>query len=201
MANYADCANNPDTPRVLRKMARIASYHSVAFAPMMWEGKGIGVIGVARSARPFTDRELRIMQGFADQAVIAIQNARLFRETQTALARQTASADILRVISQSPTDTTPVFEEIVRLGVRIVSSDLAVVMLAGPAEFEVGGPTPREGLETSKATAFPARPRPSAISRRGPALAQRSCTCRIGARWTCRLSSRDLRPIRRVAPA
>ena len=114
VANYADCANNPDTPRVLQKMARIASYHSVAFAPMMWEGKGIGVVGVARSARPFTDKELRIMQSFADQAVIAIQNARMFKETQTALVRQTASADILRVISQSPSETKPVFDAIVR---------------------------------------------------------------------------------------
>ncbi len=162
VANYADCANNPDTPRVLRKMARIASYHSVAFAPMMWEGKGIGVIGVARSARPFTDRELRIMQGFADQAVIAIQNARLFRETQAALARQTASTDILRVISQSPTDTTPVFEEIARLGVRIVSSDLAVVMLAGPAEFEVVARATKEGLEDLKGEQhFPLNPDPA----------------------------------------
>lgn len=61
---------------------------------MIWEGKGIGVTCVARSAKAFTDKELRISQGFADHAVIAIQNARRFNETQASLARQTASADI-----------------------------------------------------------------------------------------------------------
>jgi signal transduction histidine kinase/CheY-like chemotaxis protein len=129
VANYADCANNPDTPPVLRRMARIASYHSVAFAPMMWEGQGIGVIGVARPARPFTDRELRIMQGFADQAVIAIQNARLFRETQAALVRQTASADILRVISEAQTDLAPVFEAILKRAAALCDAPMVSLNL------------------------------------------------------------------------
>lgn len=143
VANFADCANNPDAPRVLRKMARIAGYHSVAFAPMMWEGKGIGVIGVARRARPFTDRELQIMQGFADQAVIAIQNARLFRETQTALVRQTASADILRVISESPGETKPVFDAIVTTAIRLLRSDMAFVMISDADTYApVAGATP-----------------------------------------------------------
>ena len=146
VVNYADCANNPDTPRVLRKMARIAGYHSVAFAPMMWEGNGIGVIGVARRARPFADRELQIMQGFADQAVIAIQNARLFRETQTALVRQTASADILRVISESPAETKPVFDAIVTTAIRLLGSDMAFVMISDADTYApVAGATP-DGL-------------------------------------------------------
>ncbi|WP_223428363.1 GAF domain-containing protein [Tateyamaria pelophila] len=119
VVNYADCANNPNIPPVLKKMARIASYHSVAFAPMVWEGKGIGVVGVARSAKDFSDKELRIMQGFADQAVIAIQNARLFNETQKALARQTASADVLRVISQSPDNLQPVLDRITSSAIEV----------------------------------------------------------------------------------
>ena len=129
VANFADCAHNPDTPPVLRRMARIASYHSVAFAPMMWEGKGIGAVGVARAARPFTDKELRIMQGFADQAVIAIQNARLFKETQTALVRQTASADILRVISEAQTDLAPVFEAILSRAAALCDAPLVSLNL------------------------------------------------------------------------
>ncbi|MEX0282804.1 MAG: GAF domain-containing protein [Arenibacterium sp.] len=133
VANYADCANNPDIPKVLRKMAQIASYHSVAFAPMVWEGKGIGVVGVARSEKPFNDKELRIMQGFADQAVIAIQNARMFRETNEALERQTASADILRVISETQTDIQPVFDAILGHAAEICAAPMVSMNLANEA--------------------------------------------------------------------
>ncbi|MFK7744635.1 MAG: GAF domain-containing protein [Roseobacter sp.] len=129
VANFSDCLNNPDVPAVLQRMAKTAGYHSVAFAPMIWEGKGIGVVSVARSSKPFTDKELGIMQGFADQAVIAIQNARLFKETQSALSRQTASADILRVISKSPTDTTPVFDAIAMAGSQLLNCDGATIMI------------------------------------------------------------------------
>jgi signal transduction histidine kinase/DNA-binding response OmpR family regulator len=146
VTNYANVQNNPDTPGVLRRMGKIAGYHSVAFAPMIWEGRGIGVVGVARSAKPFIDKELRILQGFADQAVIAIQNARLFNETQSSLARQTASADILRVISQSPTDVMPVFEAIVQAGVNLVSSDLACLITKHGTGFRTRANATPEGL-------------------------------------------------------
>ena len=129
VVNYADCQNNPKVPAVLQKMARVASYHSVAFAPMIWEGKGIGVVGVARSKRPFNDKELRIMQGFADQAVIAIQNARLFKETQTSLVRQTASAEILRVVSETQSDLTPVFEAILSRAAQLCDAPMASMNL------------------------------------------------------------------------
>ncbi|MEH6647937.1 GAF domain-containing protein [Sulfitobacter sp.] len=149
VANYADCTTNPDTPPVLQKMARIASYHSVAFAPMIWEGKGIGVVGVARSERAFNDKELRIMQGFADQAVIAIQNARLFKETQTALVRQTASADILRVISGAQQDAKPVFYAIAEAGVHLLKSDSVSVLVRDGDHFSpVAGFTPEGRLDS-----------------------------------------------------
>ena len=147
VANFADIQNDPDSPPVLKRMAQVAGYHSVAFAPMIWEGKGIGVVGVARSHSPFNDKELRIMQGFADQAVIAIQNARMFNDTQTALVRQTASADILRMISESVTDVTPVFEAIVQAGVRLVPSNRVVVMVADADTFWLGAQATPEGLK------------------------------------------------------
>jgi GAF domain-containing protein/CheY-like chemotaxis protein len=112
VAHYPDVLNNPDTPPVLRRVGKVAGYHSVAFAPMVWEGRGIGAVGVARARGAFSDRELALLQTFADQAVIAIQNARLFNETQNALEQQTASAEILRVISSSVSDTQPVFDSI-----------------------------------------------------------------------------------------
>jgi signal transduction histidine kinase/DNA-binding response OmpR family regulator len=149
VANFADVQNDPDTPSVLQRMGKVAGYHSVAFAPMIWNGKGIGVVGVARSHTPFTEKELRIMQGFADQAVIAIQNARMFNDTEAALARQTASADILRVISASPTDVTPVFEAIVLAGVELVSSDMVVAMIADDTDYWVSARATPEGLSGS----------------------------------------------------
>ena len=128
VAHYADVINNPDTPPVLRRMGRIAGYHSVAFAPMLWEGRGIGVVGVARSRGAFSDKELGLLQTFADQAVIAIQNARLFNETQEALARQTATSDVLQVISESPTDVQPVFDIIAERAAALTQSRFGLVI-------------------------------------------------------------------------
>ena len=94
--------------------ARAAGTRTMAGTPLRREGKAIGVLIVYRDRlAPFTADELALLQSFADQAVIAIENARLFNETKEALARQTATSDILRVISRSPTDVQPAFDAIV----------------------------------------------------------------------------------------
>jgi GAF domain-containing protein len=130
IAHYVDVMNDPATPPVLRRMGQVAGYHSVAFAPMLWEGRGIGVVGVARSRGAFSDKELSLLQTFADQAVIAIQNARLFNETKEALARQTATADVLRVLGSSMTETQPVFDAIVKNGGDLLRGSRVVLWLS-----------------------------------------------------------------------
>jgi signal transduction histidine kinase len=91
VAHFTNVLHNPDTPPVLRRMGKIIGYHSVAFAPMIWEDRGIGAVGVARSRGAFSDKELALLQTFADQAVIAIQNARLFKQAQEARAAAEAA--------------------------------------------------------------------------------------------------------------
>jgi GAF domain-containing protein/DNA-binding response OmpR family regulator len=124
---YADVLHAPDIPPVMRRMGELVGYHSIAFAPMLWEGRGIGVVGVARSRGAFSDKELALLQTFADQAVIAIQNARLFHETQEALARQTATSDVLQVISESPTDVQPVFDIIAEQAASLTAARFCLV--------------------------------------------------------------------------
>ena len=102
--------------------------------PMRREGDLIGVIAMWRTrVRPFTDKEVRLVETFADQAVIAIENARLFREANEALARQTAMAEILRVIAISPTDVQPVLDTIAESAARLCASpDVTIFMREAP---------------------------------------------------------------------
>jgi GAF domain-containing protein len=99
----------------LRAAARANEYRSLLAVPMLLGGMAIGTIAVGRhAAGEFPDKVRALLQTFADQAVIAIQNARLFNETQEALEQQTATSEVLKVIARSPDDVRPVFDTIVR---------------------------------------------------------------------------------------
>ncbi|MGH8185150.1 MAG: GAF domain-containing protein, partial [Steroidobacteraceae bacterium] len=104
--------------------------------PLLRNKQPIGVIAASRRVvRRFSDKQVALLETFADQAVIAIENVRLFNEIKEALERQTAAADILRVISSSPSDVRPVFEAIVRSGIRLF--ERAGVTVTRPENGEV----------------------------------------------------------------
>src|SRR5262249_41466461 len=97
----------------LKTGARARGFRSIVYVPLKSSGVSIGVIVVSRQTTgAFAAHHVDVLQTFADQAVIAIENVRLFNETQEALERQTATADILKVIASSPDDVQPVFEAI-----------------------------------------------------------------------------------------
>ena len=125
---FGDVLNNPDAPQSLRIVASRMGSFSVLVAPLLWEGRGIGAFHVSRDAdATFTDGEVALFKTFADQAVIAIRNARLFNETREALERQTVTADILKVIASSPADVQPVFKAIADSAKRLLGGHSALV--------------------------------------------------------------------------
>ncbi len=123
-----DVPSNPTVPPKYRERARIRGYRSLMAVPMVREGLTVGVITVVRPASAeFSDQQVGLVKTFADQAVIAIENVRLFNETKEALEQQTATADILRAISSSPADIQPVLDTLVKSAVRFVGAHDATI--------------------------------------------------------------------------
>ncbi|MFI5400440.1 MAG: GAF domain-containing protein [SAR324 cluster bacterium] len=132
--HVADLASaSPDDYPVGRELAVRLGHRTVVCVPLMREGKALGTITLRRTeVRPFTERQIALVQTFANQAAIAIDNVRLFNETKESLEQQTAISDILRVISGSPTDVQPVLQAVAERAMRLCDGkDARIFLVAG----------------------------------------------------------------------
>src|SRR5262249_20686155 len=135
VVHISDIENEELPPSALKAFRRIA-LRAVVAVPMIHEGRAIGAIAVSRATPgAFPQRQIDLLSTFADQAVIAIENTRLFeaeeaskRELQESLEYQTATAEVLGVISRSPTDVQPVFDAIASSAAKLCNAFDAVVL-------------------------------------------------------------------------
>src|SRR6516164_2254920 len=143
----ADAANDPanqDDPN-RRKFVAATGVRSFIVVPILKDNEVVGVINVFRQeVRPFTDKQIELIQNFAAQAVIAIENARLLNELRqrttdlsASLEQQTATSEVLRVISSSPSELGPVFQTMLANATRLCGATFGILNLYEGGAFPV----------------------------------------------------------------
>src|SRR5262249_14163229 len=126
-----------DPEYVLLGHQREMSYRTVLAVPLLKDGSPIGALGMwRREVKPFTENQIGLVRTFTDQAVIAIENVRLVKELEArnaelreALEHQTATSEVLGIISRSPTDVQPVLDAIVESAARVCGIDDVLLRL------------------------------------------------------------------------
>ena len=141
------------------ELARQHGHHTTLAVPLLREGRALGAILVRRTeVQPFDDKHIALLRTFADQAAIAMENVRLFNETQEALEQRTATAEILKVIAASPSDVQPVFDAIVAAAPPLVGGFSCAVWLRQGEALQRVAFTEMGDAADEAALAQPSRP-------------------------------------------
>jgi signal transduction histidine kinase len=139
IVHIADLANERSylerRPRIVRLVEETGA-RTLLLVPMLKEGTVIGVIGIYRQeVRPFSEKQIELVQNFAAQAVIAIENTRLLNELRESLQQQTATSEVLGAISSSPGELQPVFSTMLENATRICEAKFGVLLLCDSGGF------------------------------------------------------------------
>src|SRR5262245_17444716 len=141
-------------------LTKLSGARTVLAVPMLKENEPIGAIVIWRTeVRPFTDKQIALVENFASQAVIAIENTRLLNELRESLQQQTATADVLKIISSSPGQLTPVFNSMLENAVRICGAGFGTMFLFDGNRFDFaadyGTPPALVELQTRRGPTLP----------------------------------------------
>src|SRR6478736_1889573 len=118
----------------------LGGYRTVVNVPMLKEGTLVGAISIYRQeVWPFADKQIELVDNFAKQAVIAIENTRLLNELRESLQQQTATSDVLQVISSSPGELEPVFRSVLENATRICEAKFGTLLLCEGDQFRMAG--------------------------------------------------------------
>ena len=155
--------------QALRDLAELGGARTIVAVPMLKDKELVGAFAIYRQeVRPFSEKQIELVKNFAAQAVIAIENTRLLNELRESLQQQTATADVLKVISSSVSDLKPVLEIIGQSAERLCDAEISVISMVDGDVIRlasINGVT-KEGVEAVRNAFYPMRPDDQTVTAR-----------------------------------